>query len=263
MIYGTLGPACRDPEILRDMYELGVTEIILPEFDAMMETGQNFVHHDKNVGEHTLAALMALVGMDAAPAGSKVLRWTMLLHDSGKPKSKVTNEKGEDHFKGHGAVSTEIAGEVMNRMKMDNATRDAVKHLVYYHDYRMLIERKGDDYDKASYRRVRRAMNKIGTEHFDEYCLIRRADILAQSLYMREEKLANAAAVEDIYHRILEEQDCVSLKDLAVTGQDLVDAGVQPGPEIGETLHQMLEWVLDDPELNDRETLLNKWKAAR
>ena len=57
------------PDILRDMYELGVTEIILPEFDAMMETGQRNKHHDKNVGEHTLAALMAMEDTD------KVLRW--------------------------------------------------------------------------------------------------------------------------------------------------------------------------------------------
>ena len=248
------------PDILRDMYELGVTQIILPEIDAMMETEQHFVHHDKTVGEHTLAALMALAEKGQ---NDKALGWTMLLHDSGKPRCKVTDEDGQDHFKGHAAVSTEIAGDVMNRMKMDNATRDRVKRLVYHHDYRMLIEKKDGDYDRASYRRVRRALNKIGEEYFDDYCLVRRADILAQSMYMREEKLANVAAVEEIYHRILEEQDCVSLKDLAVTGQDLIAEGVTPGPEIGDILKEMLDWVLDDPELNDRETLLARWKATQ
>lgn len=250
------------PEILRDMYELSVTEIILPEFDAIMETEQHFIHHDKNVGEHTLAALTAMTQLDAASERKKALRWTMLLHDSGKPRCKTTDEDG-DHFKGHAAVSAGIAGEVMSRMKMDNATRDAVRHLVYYHDYRMPVGREGDDYDKESYRRVRRAMNRIGKAYFDDYCLVRRADILAQSMYMREEKIANVEGVEDIYRRIKEAGDCVSLKDLAVTGQDLLDEGVQPGPEVGEILDQMLEWVLDDPERNDRETLLNTWRETR
>lgn len=245
------------PDILRDMYELGVTAIILPELDAMMKTGQRNKHHDKNVGEHTLAALMAMEEPD------KVLRWTMLLHDAGKPYTKTVKEDGQEHFYGHAVKSAEIAVEVMNRMKMDNATRDAVRRLVYYHDYRILAFHEDYVARNDAYRRVRRAMNKIGAENFEDYCKVRRADVLAQSDFHRDEKLDNLAAVEDIYREIMKAQECVSLKDLAVTGQDLIAEGVKPGPEIGGILNEMLDWVLDDPQLNDRETLLARWKATQ
>ena len=261
------------PDILRDMYDLGVTEIILPEFDPMMETEQHFIHHDQTVGEHTLCALANI-------ESSKVLRWTMLLHDTGKPKSKVTDEDGNDHFRGHAELSTGIADEVMNRMKMDNATRDTVKRLVLYHDYRIPIEgidiykgklidkeseinAAGEDLDCINERRVRRALNRIGEEYFDDYCKVRRADVLAQSMYKRKEKLANLDTVEEIAAGVLAKKQCVSLRDLAVTGQDLIGEGVKPGPEIGAILGQMLDWVIDEPELNDREALLARWREER
>ena len=80
-----------------------------------MQTEQNTPHHFTNVGEHTLKAL------ELIPA-NKVLRYTMLLHDMGKPKMKTTDENGRDHFKGHGEESERIANEVLHRLKMDNDT---------------------------------------------------------------------------------------------------------------------------------------------
>ena len=87
---------------------------------------------------------------------------------------------------------------------------------------------------------------------------IRKADTLAQSEYRREEKLKNLEEIEEIYLEICRQKQCVSLKNLAVKGGDLLQAGVQRGPKIGEVLNQLLELVIEDPELNQKEILLKE-----
>lgn len=233
------------PEQIHLAYELGITEVMLPEFDRMMETTQETPHHCHNVGEHTIAALQHC-------PSDKILRLTMLFHDMGKPEKKTMDENGIAHFKGHAVVSEAIAKEIMHRLKFDNDTLRKVTKLVYYHDLRM----------PATPRNVRRAMNRIGTELFPYYLNVRRADTLAQSMFRREEKLENIQKIENIYLQIMELQECVSLKDLAVKGGDLLAVGVERGPQIGETLNKLLELVLEEPEKNQKELLLaevTKW----
>ena len=229
------------PEQIRLAYELGITKVILPEFDILMETQQETPHHKYNVGEHTICALRHC---DA----DKILRLTMLFHDMGKPVKKTFDENGRAHFKGHAAVSEQIAKEIMHRLKFDNDTLRKVTKLVYDHDYRM----------PATFRNVRRAMHKIGEELFPYYMQIRRADTLAQSEYRREEKLQNLEEIEAIYQDICRQKQCVSLRTLAVKGGDLLQIGVEKGPQIGEILNQLLELVIEEPERNQKELLLKE-----
>ena len=126
-----------------------------------------------------------------------------------------------------------------------------VVKLVLYHDYRMPAEPKN----------VRKAMNRIGEELFPYYLEVRRADTLAQSAYLQEEKLQNIQDVKNCYEEILKKKECVSLKTLAVTGTDLIEAGMEPGKQIGEVLNKLLELVIEHPEYNTKETLL-KMKDA-
>lgn len=91
---------------------------------------------------------------------------------------------------------------------------------------------------------------------------VRRADVLAQSLYKREEKLKNLDDIERLFQEITEAEQCVSLKDLAVTGKDLLEAGVAQGKEIGEKLDQLLELVIEEPELNKKEELLKRLQSG-
>ena len=121
----------------------------------------------------------------------------------------------------------------MKRLKFDNDTLGKVTKLVQYHDYRMPAQPKN----------VRRAMNKIGEELFPCYLEVRKADTMAQSEYMREEKLSNIAGIERCYKEILKKKECVSLKMLAVTGSDLIADGMQPGKQIGAVLQALLELV--------------------
>ncbi len=227
------------PRLLKDAYELGITKVFLPEFDRIMETEQETPHHMYSVGEHTLKAMKNI-------RADKVLRLAMLLHDMGKPAMKTMDEAGVAHFKRHAAESQMIAKEVLRRLKFDNDTRNKVTRLVCYHDYRM----------PASAKNVRRAMNRIGEDLFPSYMEVRRADILAQSLYQREEKIKNLDEIEALYQEITEAKQCVSLKHLAVSGKDLIAAGMKPGKEIGACLNDLLEQVIEEPALNEKEKLL-------
>ena len=99
-------------------------------------------------------------------------------------------------------------------------------------------------------------MSRIGEDLFPYYMEVRRADVLAQSMYRREEKIRNLDDIERIYYEIVEAGQCVTLKALEVTGNDLIKAGVKPGKEIGEKLRELLEMVIERPEMNKKEILL-------
>ena len=230
------------PEVWRTVYETGISAVILPEFDACMETPQNNPHHCYTVGEHTLHALPHV-------EADKVLRLAVLLHDIGKPQTRTTDAQGNDHFICHGDVGEELAGKIMRRLKFDNDTRHRVKHLVRVHDYFQI---------EPTQRGVRRAVYKIGEEAFPDYLKLRRADILAQNPAMQQEKLLRLAQTEALYQKILEEKNCLSLKELAVTGKDLIEAGVEPGPKLGTILNQLLELVIENPSCNTKEYLLSR-----
>src|SRR5699024_707196 len=96
------------PERIQDAYELGITKVILPEWDTMVGVEQNTPHHKYDVAQHTLHALKNV-------KRDKILRLTMLFHDMGKPSMRTTDENGRDHFKGHALVSEEIARKAMRR----------------------------------------------------------------------------------------------------------------------------------------------------
>lgn len=236
------------PDYLRTAYECGVTKVFFPEFDLAMETPQNHPHHCYNVGEHILHSLIEV------PA-DKVLRLTMLLHDIAKPQCLTVDEKGITHFHGHEEMGAEMSRVILRRLRMDNDTTDKVCRLVLFHDYG-----NGVAPDR---RIVRRAVNKIGEDLFDDFILVKKADLLAQSMYLREEKLSNLAAWDACYREIREAEECVSLRTLAVNGRDLIAAGLQPGRELGNILKQLLDEVLETPEKNEKDYLISRAKELR
>ena len=229
------------PDYLRQAYDMGVTAVILPELDRCMETPQNHPHHCYTVGEHIL---LSLNGVPAV----KDMRMAMLLHDIGKPQTIQTDREGITHFHGHPAVSAKMAEEILRRLRFDNETMVAVRRLVEFHDY-------GNSIDPTPVI-VRRAINRIGEDIFSKLLIVKKADIMSQSEYQRREKLERVDAWDRQYRAIIAQRQCVSLKDLAVSGRDLIAAGMRPGPELGAMLQQMLEHVLEIPEDNTREKLL-------
>ena len=229
-----------NPDYLKVAYETGITAQVLPEFDLCMETDQNNPHHKYSVGEHILHSMKHI-------EADKVLRLAMLFHDMGKPKTRTQDEQGIHHFYGHNNLSEKITEEVLKRLRFDNDTVYKVKKLVYFHDYHPNLT------DKS----VRKFITKIGKDLVPLYLRVQKADVLAQSEYKRDEKLAKIEEVSKIYDGIIERGECLSLKELAVNGKDLMDCGISPGKEIGEILEYFLEMVIADPSLNKKEILLN------
>lgn len=234
------------PEELRTAWETGITAVILPEFDVLMETEQNTPHHRYTVGEHTLHALENV-------REDKVLRLAVLFHDMGKPQVRTVDETGRDHFKGHPVNSERIAEEVLHRWRLDNDTLNKVKRLVKYHDLRPALNQKS----------VRRIICRVGEDMFPMLLEVQRADILAQSSYGQEEKLHDLDEVNRIYHEILEERQCLSIKDLAVGGRELIADGMKPGKELGQMLALLLDHVLEEPQHNTKEYLLDYSRRLR
>ncbi|MDE5933433.1 MAG: CCA tRNA nucleotidyltransferase [Lachnospiraceae bacterium] len=228
------------PDFIRVAYETGITAQIFPEFDVCMKTEQNNPHHRFSVGEHILHTLSYV-------EADKVLRLGMLFHDIGKPGTLTVDEEGITHNHGHAAIGEEMAVRIMKRMKFDNDSTEKVRKIVRYHDLKIENNAKS----------VRRAINYIGEDIFPLLFSVKYADIMAQSDYQRKEKLQELETLKEIYEDIIAKKECLSLKDLAVTGSDLIAAGMKPGREIGTALHKLLEIVLENPERNQKEYLLS------
>ena len=205
-----------------------------------MHTVLNSPYHCFTVGEHILHSLLYV-------EADKVLRLTMLLHDIAKPVMKTTDENGRDHFKMHAVKSEEMSKQILRRLKFDNDTIMQVSHLIRYHD----------DRPEGQMKSVRRAVNRIGEELFPLYLKVQKADMLAQSEYRRDEKIARQESVKACYEEMLKQNQSVSLKTLAVTGRELIQAGYKPGPDLGEILIRLLEHVLDVPEDNTKVKLMS------
>lgn len=231
------------PEEFMTAYETGLTKVFLPEFDAMIGTPQNNKHHCYNVGQHTIEAVKNT-------PQDKILRLTMLLHDVAKPVCKSVDEQGIYHFYGHPAKGAEMAKEILRRLKFDNDTIRKVTALIKYHDDTPTLEPIA----------IRRAIHKIGMEQYPALFAVKRADTMGKNLYKREEKLAYIKEYQKMYEEILEKEQCLTLKNLAVTGKDLIAAGIKPGKEIGEILDKMLAHVLEHPEDNQKEILMKQIK---
>ncbi len=235
------------PERLEEAYELGITSVILPEFDAMMQTPQNNPYHMYDVGHHTIEVMKHV-------PGDTVLRYSALLHDIAKPVCRTTDaETGVDHFYGHQELSAKMARDILRRLKFDNDTIDSVCRLVRYHDYGL-----GDE--EPSIINFRRFLSVFGPEHFPDFLALCKADMAGQNKHRSEKRRMMIDRLSDMYKEVMEKQQCLKLSDLAVGGKDLMACGIAPGRRMGEILKSLLELVLEEPERNNREALLEATK---
>jgi tRNA nucleotidyltransferase (CCA-adding enzyme) len=219
---------------------------IIPETKYMMGFEQNNPYHIYDVWKHTLVA--------THEASDLVLKLTMFFHDIAKPSCYTIDEKGIGHFYGHGDISARITSEIFKRMKMTNAKeingndlKDVIE-LIKYHDI-MIEPRK---------KSVRKILSKLkGNElQFQRLLSVKRADVLAQAPDKLENRLKEIEAIELIFKEVVAEKACTTLKDLAVTGKDLIDLGIPAGKGIGIILNQLLEEVINEKLSNEKEELL-------
>lgn len=229
------------PDYLRKAYEAGLTKIFLPEFDRMMQTIQNTPHHMYTVGEHTLHVMQ-----NTKP--ERVLRLSALFHDVAKPVTRRVDENGRDHFTGHPELGADMTRDILKRLKFDNATIEDTVRLVRFHDERYPVTKKN----------VRREIARVGMEYYPDLLALRRADILGQSDYHRKEKLSDLDSIAKLFEEIKAEMSPVTLKDLAVSGGEIIEAGVERGPVTGRVMRRLLNDVIDDPSLNTKEELIKR-----
>ena len=107
---------------------------------------------------------------------------------------------------------------------------------------------------------MRRMMHRLGPELMEYLWELQLADVLSQHPDSLRIKLDTLAYTKKIHTEVVSRGDCVSLKQLAVNGRDLIEQGAQPGKQLGEILESLLADVLDHPELNTRDALLSKAK---
>ncbi|MCX7921634.1 MAG: HD domain-containing protein [Clostridia bacterium] len=218
--------------------EADLLRYILPEVDVCFDTAQNHPYHVYNVGIHTLHAVANI-------PNDRVLRWVMLLHDTGKPVTKTTDEEGIDHFYGHPHHSERIAEQVLNRLKFDNKTLRKICALIRHHDRNI----------EPSYRSVRKAVSSVGEDIFCNLLKVQEADKRSQNPEKLQPRLEKLGEIKRIYSDIVSNHHCLNLKDLAFSGEDLISMGFKPGKEIGQLLNALLEAVIENPELNSKEKL--------
>ena len=210
-----------------------------PQLGPLVTLEQNNPWHCWSGWEHTIHAV------EAAPA-DVTLRLSMLLHDIGKPACKSTDDKGIDHFYGHPAVSARLADEMLRTLKFDNKTRERVVLLVERHDAQLPPRSQV----------IRRWLNRLGPEAFFQLLEVKRADNMGQVPEKVKDRLAELDGIRVKAEQILAEGQCLTLKDLAVDGRDVIAAGIEPGPEVGRVLEELLERVLSGEIPNSQSILL-------
>ena len=229
--------------ILREHPE--VLAEIIPEIRPMIGYNQQNHHHSYDLWEHTVR------GIEGVPA-DPVLRLTMLLHDTGKPRSRTTDEKGEGHYYGHARVSEVIAGKTADILRLDNVFRARLSTLVLHHDTPLRTGSGGINTDRSF---LLRRLNRFGEENLRALFLIHCADRTATGYSTPEREKARLRDRMAALDELLAEQPCFTLKDLAVNGRDIMAAGLK-GKEVGEALQTLLEAVMDGRVPNEKEALL-------
>lgn len=223
------------------MEQSGLLKLFLPELAACRGIDQKGFHKF-DVLDHSLLACDYAAKMQY----STEIRIAALLHDAGKVDTRKLDESGVWTFYQHEAVSEKIARRILSRLRCPNALIDSVCHLIKEHMFHYT-----DEWGDAA---VRRFIVRSGESNLEKIYQLRTADAYATAasdpgpgfllpLIRRVEK-------------VLAENSAFSLKDLAVSGSDLIAAGVKPGKTIGIILHELMETVLDDPAQNNREALL-------
>lgn len=225
---------------LNTLKDTGLLQQFLPELLEGVGVEQN-IHHAYTVWEHNVRAC------EEAPPVLH-LRLAALLHDVAKPRCLTVDEHGGRHFYHHEVVGAQMANDILRRLRYDNDTRRRVVHLIRHH---LALHHYPDMTDAA----VRRLIRRIGLEHLDDLVQLRIADRKASGT-KRSPLSRGATLLLRRIEKVLEEDAAFGLKDLAVNGHDVMRIlQIPPGPKVGKVLNDLLEMVLEDPSLNDPQTL--------
>ena len=210
---------------------------VIPELMPLMGFDQKNPHHQYDIFTHT-AQVVAGTPADLA------LRWAALLHDIGKPGCFSQDEQGIGHFYGHAKLGAQIADSILLRLKAPTALRQRVVLLIEQHMTPLEPDKK----------LLRRRLSKLGSEAVHGLLALQRSDMGAKPA-----DDSRFSQIQLLLQEIEAENACLSIRDLAVSGHDLMDLGYR-GPAIGQALQFLLEQVLDERVENEKEALIQALK---
>lgn len=217
--------------------ELSLLPYIIPELELCIGFDQKNPYHHKDVYDHIMEVL-------DKTEKDLVIRLGALLHDIGKPQCFTIDDQGQGHFYKHSSISTDITELALKRLKYDNNTIKSVKILVKEHMSK---------YDELSDKAIKRFINRVGLENMSNLFALQRADILGSK---PPYDLSNVEYMENRCKEIVSKKEPLSLKDLHINGYELMSLGIKPGKKIGEILEFLLGVVLESPESNTKEVLI-------
>lgn len=216
-----------------------VLQQVMPELTPLVGFDQRTPHHAFDVFTHTAYVTEAI-------APDLILRWAALLHDIGKPAAFTVDENGRGHFKGHAKYSAEIADAILLRLKAPNALRQRVVFLIAHHMDHLIPDKKI----------LRRQLSRHGEEALWQLLSLQKADFCSKGVTGKDPHFGE---IEELILEIVAENACLSIRDLAVNGHDLMALGFS-GTDIGKTLKALLDAVLDERLPNEKESLLHAVK---
>ena len=233
---------CSDnPHMLEMLVVTGLHKFIIPELEDMLNCKQNNKYHYTDVLHHTFDVIKNL------SKNNMRLRWSALFHDMGKPESVSVDEEGYEHFYDHALLSADKVKKYSEILKFDNDSFDFVYKIVKYHD---------KDINGLRKKKFKALINEVGQDIFSEYLMFRQADALAHNLEFDETVLSAVSQAKEKYKEILLYEEPMSIKDLVINGYDVMALGLV-GKEIGEALDKCLEFILENPDNNKKEILID------
>ena len=227
------------------LFTSGLLEFIMPE---LIETRgvEQAGHHTKDVWNHSLDALQA------CPSPDPIIRLATLLHDVGKPRSKMNRGKGKEiTFYNHEVIGARMVKEIARRLKMSKKDLDMLWLLVRWHMF--AYEPKMTD--KA----IRRFIKRVGLENINKMMMLRIGDRIGGG------SKATSWRLRELQQRIGEVlYTPMQIKDLKVSGNDVMKIKkIKGGPQVGKILEKLFDEVMDDSKKNERKYLLERIKKIR
>lgn len=210
---------------------------IIPELDMCVGFQQHNPHHNKDVFNHILSVI-------DNTENDLILRLSALFHDIGKPETFSLDEEGIGHFYGHNVKSADITNNIMKRLKYDNKSIEQVVALVREHM---------SSYDNAKEKTIKKLINRIGPNNINRLFKLQIADVKATA---SNYDISGILEIKSKVEKILNEKEPLTVKDLKINGNDLIKLGVPQGKEIGITLKELMDLVLENPNLNQKESLI-------